>query len=166
VIAVGRGAAVSSQAADDRSLFAGMSSEHRLHRIWRVRGSAQCPLARTVLALATDESMRARPARALKKLSVECRICSEDEISRISRKEIRHEASSIKKYFTTHRSEIAALTRRVQALERQLRTVGRAGERSQPAAANEDSVSQGTRFSARSIVAQRKRLGRSAAEGS
>jgi DNA-binding transcriptional regulator YiaG len=87
-----------------------------------------------------------------------------DEISRISRKEIRRETSSLKKSSTTHRSEIAALKRRVQELERQLRKLGRAGGSSQPAAANEDSVSQGTRFSARSMAAQRKRLGLSAAE--
>ena len=87
-----------------------------------------------------------------------------DEISRISRKEIRRETSSLKKSSTTHRSEIAALKRRVQELERQLRKAGRAADASQPAAANEDSVSQGTRFSARSMAAQRKRLGLSAAE--
>ena len=59
-----------------------------------------------------------------------------EEISRISRKEIRRETSSLKKSSTTHRSEIAALKRRVQELERQLRRAGRAGESSVPAAAN------------------------------
>ncbi len=87
-----------------------------------------------------------------------------DEISRVSRKEIRRETSSLKKSSTTHRSEIAALKRRVQELERQLRNVGRPGESSQPAAANEESVSQGNRSSAKSMAAQRKRLGLSAAE--
>ena len=87
-----------------------------------------------------------------------------DEISRISRKEIRRETSALKKSSTTYRSEIAALKRRVQELERQLRRASRAGERSTPAAANEDSVSPGTRFSARSMASQRKRLGLSAAE--
>lgn len=86
------------------------------------------------------------------------------EISRISRKEIKRETLALKKSSTAHRSEIAALKRRVQELERQLRKVGRAGESSQSAAANEDSVSPGTRFSPRSMVAQRKRLGLSAAE--
>lgn len=71
-----------------------------------------------------------------------------EEISRISRKEIRREASSLKKSSTTHRSEIAALKRRVLELERQHRRVGRGGESSQPAAANEDSESPGTRVSA------------------
>jgi hypothetical protein len=85
-----------------------------------------------------------------------------EEISRISRKEIRRETSSLKKSTTTHRSEIAALKRRVLELERQLRRVGRGGPASRPAAANEDSVSPGTRFSAKSMAAQRKRLGLSA----
>ena len=87
-----------------------------------------------------------------------------EEISRISRKEIRRETAALKKASTTHRSEIAALKRRVQELERQLRRVGRAGERAVPAAANEDSVASGTRFSARSMASQRRRLGLSAAE--
>ena len=87
-----------------------------------------------------------------------------DEISRISRKEMRRETSSLKKSSTTYRFEIAALKRRVQELERQFRRVGREGQSSQPAAANEDSISPGTRFSARSMAAQRKRLGLSAAE--
>ena len=87
-----------------------------------------------------------------------------DEISRISRKEMRRETSSLKKSSTTHRSEIAALRRRVQELERQLRRASRRVEPAAPAAANEDSVSPGTRFSARSMASQRKRLGLSAAE--
>jgi hypothetical protein len=69
-----------------------------------------------------------------------------DEISRISRKEIRRETSSLKKSSTSYRSEIAALKRRVQELERGLRRAGRAGASSSPAAANEDLVSPGTRF--------------------
>jgi DNA-binding transcriptional regulator YiaG len=87
-----------------------------------------------------------------------------EEISRIARKEIRRETSSLKKSSTTHRSEIAALKRRVQDLERQIRRVGRAGKQSVPAAANEDFVAPNTRFSAKSMAAQRKRLGLSAAE--
>ncbi len=87
-----------------------------------------------------------------------------DEISRISRKEIRRETASLKKSSASYRSDIAALKRRVQELERQLRRVGRGGERAVPAAANEESVSPGARFSARSMASQRKRLGLSAAE--
>jgi len=87
-----------------------------------------------------------------------------EEIARVARKEIRRENSSLKRASTTHRSEIAALKRRLQELERQLRRVSRGGEPTLPAAANEDSVSPGTRFSARSMASQRKRLDLSAAE--
>jgi DNA-binding transcriptional regulator YiaG len=87
-----------------------------------------------------------------------------EEISRISRKEIRRETASLKKSSTTHRSELAALKRRVQGLERQLRRAGRGGQSTGSGAANEDSASPGTRFSAKSMAAQRKRLGLSAAE--
>ena len=87
-----------------------------------------------------------------------------EEISRVARKEIRRETSTLKRSFTTYRSEIAALKRRVQELERQLRRASRVGEPPVPSAANEDSALPGTRFSARSIASQRKRLGLSAAE--
>ena len=87
-----------------------------------------------------------------------------EEIARIARKEIRREATSLKKSSTTHRSEIAALKRRVLELERELRRAGRGGPQPAPAAANEDTVSPGTRFSARSMASQRRRLGLSAAE--
>ena len=87
-----------------------------------------------------------------------------EEISRISRKEIRRETAVLKKSSGIHRSEIAALKRRVLALERHLRRVSRAGEQSMPVAANGDSAPSGTRFSAKSMAAQRKRLGLSAAE--
>ena len=87
-----------------------------------------------------------------------------EEITRVSRKEIRRETAAFKKSSTTHRSDIAALKRRVQELERQLRRIAQAPERSVPVAANEDSVSPSTRFSAKSMAAQRKRLGLTAAE--
>jgi DNA-binding transcriptional regulator YiaG len=87
-----------------------------------------------------------------------------EEISRIARKEIKREASALKRASRTYRSEIAALKRRVQELERQLRRAGRPGESSPPAEANEDAGTPGTRFSARSMAAQRRRLGLSAAE--
>src|SRR6185369_3731178 len=86
-----------------------------------------------------------------------------EEISRIARKETRRETSSLKKSSTTHRSEIAALKRRVLELERQLRRAGRERASARPMASN-DPVPAGTRFSARSMAPQRRRLGLSAAE--
>ncbi len=87
-----------------------------------------------------------------------------EEISRISRKEIKKETLALKKSSSIFRSQIAALKRRVHELERHLRSPSRRGEPAVAAAANEDFVSAGTRFSARSMAAQRKRLGLSAAE--
>jgi DNA-binding transcriptional regulator YiaG len=87
-----------------------------------------------------------------------------EEISQVVSKEIRRETSFLKKASSTHHSEIAALKRRVQELERQLRRASRGAEPAVPAAGNEDAASAGTRFSARSMAFQRKRLGLSAAE--
>jgi DNA-binding transcriptional regulator YiaG len=87
-----------------------------------------------------------------------------EEIARVACKEIRRETSFLKKASTTYRSEIAALKRRVLELERQLRRVGKGSGRSGAVAANDETISQRTRFSARSMAAQRRRLGLSAAE--
>jgi DNA-binding transcriptional regulator YiaG len=86
------------------------------------------------------------------------------EISRVARKEIRRETASLKRSSTTYRSEIAALKRRVQELERQLPRASRGGQPAVPVATNEDSLAPGTRFSAKSIASQRRRLGLSAAD--
>ena len=87
-----------------------------------------------------------------------------EEIARVARKEIRRETSLLKKASTTYRSEIAALKRRVLELERQLSRVGKGGRPSEAVAANDEMTSRRTRFSARSMAAQRQRLGLSAAE--
>jgi DNA-binding transcriptional regulator YiaG len=87
-----------------------------------------------------------------------------EEIARVARKEIRRETAALKKASAAYRSEIAALKRRALEIERQLRRIGNGAERSASVAANEASVSQGTRFSARSMASQRRRLGLSAAE--
>jgi DNA-binding transcriptional regulator YiaG len=49
------------------------------------------------------------------------------EIARIARKEVRAETASLKKAATAHRSEIAALRKRNQVLEAQLRRLHRSG---------------------------------------
>jgi DNA-binding transcriptional regulator YiaG len=87
-----------------------------------------------------------------------------DEIARVARKEIRRETASLKKASTAYRSDIAALKRKLLELERLLRRVGRSVAPAAGAAANDESPSTGTRFSARSMAAQRRRLGLSAAE--
>ena len=87
-----------------------------------------------------------------------------EEIARVARKEIRRETAGLKKASAAHRSEIAALKKRSLELERQLRQAGRRTAQPAAAAANEDSVSESTRFSAKSMASQRRRLGLSAAE--
>lgn len=98
------------------------------------------------------------------------------EISRLARKELRTETENLKKNSARYRSEIASLKRRVDDLERQLaqanRGSARAARRINGAAAAEDGAapietvngSAKVRYSARSLAAQRKRLGLSAAE--
>jgi DNA-binding transcriptional regulator YiaG len=87
-----------------------------------------------------------------------------EEIVRGARKEIRRETAALKRASAAYRSEIAALKRWALEIERQLRRVGKEAEPSASVASNEASVSQGTRFSAKSMAAQRRRLGLSAAE--
>jgi DNA-binding transcriptional regulator YiaG len=85
------------------------------------------------------------------------------EIARIARKEVRAQTAVLKKAAVAHRSEIAALKRRVQATEQQLRHQGKSSAPAAPAAENEVSSAR-LRFSAKGLAAQRKRLGLSARE--
>jgi len=87
-----------------------------------------------------------------------------NEISRVARKEQRGESLALRKSVSSHRSEIAALKRRVQALELQLRHLARADRRSPADEEAEESAAPSTRFSAKSLASQRRRLGLSAAE--
>ena len=67
----------------------------------------------------------------------------------------------MKKAVSTYRAEIAALKRRTQALEQQLRRLGRTSARDAPAA-DEDATASASRFSAKGLASQRRRLGLSA----
>ncbi|HWH81302.1 MAG TPA: hypothetical protein VNU71_03605 [Burkholderiaceae bacterium] len=82
------------------------------------------------------------------------------EIARIARKEIRNEVDGLKKAVGTYRTEIAALKRRSESLERQLRKVGKALPESQAPSTEESG--KPVRFSAKGLTSQRKRLGLSA----
>ena len=86
------------------------------------------------------------------------------EIARVARKEVRRETATLKKASAAYRSEIAALKRRVLEVERLLRRQDRGAAASAQIAAQEEPVSSGTRFSAKSMASQRRRLGLSAAE--
>jgi DNA-binding transcriptional regulator YiaG len=83
------------------------------------------------------------------------------EFSRVARKEVRAETSGLKKSVATYRGEIAALKRRAQALEQQLRHLAKAAPETSPVATEQDSEGA-YRFSAKGLASQRKRLGLSA----
>jgi DNA-binding transcriptional regulator YiaG len=88
-----------------------------------------------------------------------------DEIARIARKEVRSQTADFKKASAQYRSHIAALRRRIDDLERQLKKAGKAPARPNGPAA-QDAEDQGTarRFSAARLAAQRRKLGLSAAD--
>ena len=86
------------------------------------------------------------------------------EIARVARKELRRQTAALKKAATAYRSEIAALKRRVADVERQLRAGARTARPAAPTAANDESIPEGMRFSAKGLAGHRKRLGLSAGE--
>lgn len=86
------------------------------------------------------------------------------EISRLARKEIKTTASTFKRAVTAHRSEISALKRRIAELEQTLRRLGKRTAGGLDRKAEEDTPPTNNRFSAKGLVAQRKRLGLSAQE--
>ncbi len=85
------------------------------------------------------------------------------EISRVARKEIRNETLALKKSVAGYRTEIAALKRRTQALERQLNRVQRGAKGTAPPSDAEEGSSK-QRFSAKGLASQRARLALSAVE--
>lgn len=89
-----------------------------------------------------------------------------DEISRLSRREIKRQMLPVRRASTAHRKHIASLKREVARLEKLVSTLSRRGPAAvapatRGAAANE---ATGQRFQARGLVSLRKRLGLSAAE--
>ena len=85
-----------------------------------------------------------------------------DEISRVARKEVRAETQSLKKAVGTYRTEIAALKRRSQALEQELRRLSKESAKAAPPLAADEETLQTLRFSAKGLASQRQRLGLSA----
>jgi len=86
-----------------------------------------------------------------------------EEISRLSRKEVRSQVEATKKATTQHRRHIAALRRQVAQLERQVALlVRKARDTPQPVSAA--SAVARPRFVAKGLRSQRTRLGLSAAD--
>jgi DNA-binding transcriptional regulator YiaG len=84
------------------------------------------------------------------------------EISRVARKEVRGETLGLKKAVVAYRAEIAALKRRTQTLEQELRRLSKAAAKSAPADSADEATSHTLRFSAKGLASQRHRLGVSA----
>ena len=82
------------------------------------------------------------------------------EIARVARKEVRGELQSLKKASASYRAEIARLKRRAQALEQQVKRLGKS--RGRAAAPQAEEGAPNLRFSAKGLAAQRRRLGLSA----
>lgn len=88
-----------------------------------------------------------------------------DEIARIARKEVRAQTENFKNASAQYRAHIAALRRRVDALERELGRVRKTSARATAAAPEDDEEgSTRRRFSAARLAAQRNKLGLSAAD--
>jgi DNA-binding transcriptional regulator YiaG len=83
------------------------------------------------------------------------------EIARVARKEVRGETLGLKRALGAYRAEIAAIKRRTQALEQELRRLSKASAKAAPVVASEAS-SQTLRFSAKGLASQRRRLALSA----
>jgi DNA-binding transcriptional regulator YiaG len=84
-----------------------------------------------------------------------------EEIARVARKEVRGDTQQLKKASAQYRSDIAALKRRIAALEQLVKRLGKATGNK---AAVTDPSTASFRFSAGGLLAQRKRLGLSVSE--
>jgi DNA-binding transcriptional regulator YiaG len=85
------------------------------------------------------------------------------EISRVARKEVRAETLGLKKIIGVYRAEIAALKKRAQAMEVELRRLSKAHAKAAPVEAPAQPA-QKLRFTAKGLASQRRRLGLSAHE--
>lgn len=86
------------------------------------------------------------------------------ETARLARKVIRVEIQSLRKSATQYRSDIAALKRRIQALEQQVKRVAKSLHGRGPQVDVDDGRPAALRFSAKGLASQRRRLGLSAAD--
>ncbi len=87
------------------------------------------------------------------------------EITRVARKEARAQNSQLKKASSQHRTDVAALKRRVLELEKLVKGMAKRGPKSiAPTDVDADDGPAVHRYSAKGFAAQRKRLGLSATE--
>ncbi len=84
-----------------------------------------------------------------------------EEIRRLAKKEIKAQVGTTKQAVTRYRSDIAQLKRLLGQQEREIKLLKKQQQQGQPEA--EEEPLESVRFSARSVKAQRQRLGLSAA---
>jgi len=85
-----------------------------------------------------------------------------EEIRRLAKKVIREETAATRRAATQQRRDIALLKREVQEQEKKIRSLLAARRKSTAVVMPEAGVPENVRYSARSVRAQRKRLGLSA----
>ena len=90
-------------------------------------------------------------------------IALKDEIRRLARKEIKAQTGRTARAVAQHRREIALLKRQQRELERKLAHIQAHSRNVQPTTAAAE-LNDDSRFSARSVKAQRRRTGLSAAD--
>ena len=84
-----------------------------------------------------------------------------NEITRLARREIRSQTLALRKSSAQHRKEIAELKRQAAELKTEMKRLAKLGGSGiAPKKSQDDTVA--LRFSAKSVIAQRKRLGISA----
>lgn len=84
-----------------------------------------------------------------------------EEITRLARREVRGETAQLKKTSSQYRTDIAALKRQVDQLEKQVSRLQKTAAKEIQTLAATEPVGR-ARFSAKSLSAQRQRLGLSA----
>ncbi len=85
------------------------------------------------------------------------------DISRLAKKEVRSEAQALKKASAQHRTDIAALKRRIVSLEAAIKRMSK-GQPSKTAKPEEGDDAPALRFRVAGFAALRKKLGLSAAD--
>jgi DNA-binding transcriptional regulator YiaG len=84
------------------------------------------------------------------------------EICRLARKEIRVQTAATRRAATQHRREIAHLRRLLQQQEKKIKSLLARQHKTTTVVADDEGLPEGVRYSARSVRAQRRRLGLSA----
>ncbi len=87
-----------------------------------------------------------------------------EEIQRLARKEIKAQTGSTKQAVAKYRSEIAQLKRQLREQETKIAFLENQEQKRRQEPSSSEEPTEGVRFSARSVAAQRKRLGLSAAD--